>query len=212
MKRSKKLLMVLGISGALAATALTITTTTLLSKNVANDNVTPANQNTDFSILNKHKYSEKLNEVETLLHNDLKHNKYQDIRSELDNSKDEISKTITNESNEVDYTNAINSLQEAIDKALNKKAKADKEETRVNAKKEKYDKKLLELSEYENTYLSRVEIKRIKALRDNLIAEKEAINNAIYNQELKTQSLYDNAIEKLDDLLYNTKEKRRSYC
>ncbi|WP_330463691.1 V-type ATP synthase subunit I domain-containing protein [Metamycoplasma gateae] len=203
MKRSKKLLMWLGISNAIAATALTITVATLFSKKSNNTSY----EAKDLNILNKQKYLDKLNELNSLLENELNDEKYQSIKDELQNSRNNVTANINESSNEADYANAIKLLQKAIDKALADKAEIDDSIANLNASKEAYENKLLEIDQYSNTNLSNEELEKIKELKDLLTLETNNVKTNVENEETKSVSLYSNAVNKLDEILADIKSK-----
>ncbi|WP_330463688.1 V-type ATP synthase subunit I domain-containing protein [Metamycoplasma gateae] len=203
MKRSKKLLMWLGISNAIATTALTITVATLFSKKSNNTSY----EAKDLNILNKQKYLDKLNELNSLLENELNDEKYQSIKDELQNSRNNVTANINESSNEADYANAIKLLQKAIDKALADKAEMDDSIANLNASKEAYENKLLEIDQYSNTNLSNEELEKIKELKDLLTLETNNVKTNVENEETKSVSLFSNAVNKLDEILADIKSK-----
>lgn len=117
MKHSKKLLW-LGIANLIAATGLAITVSTLfLKKNSKSNNVVDL-------LKSKKEYEKKVNEVDKLL-KELEDDKYNGIKSKLQEKKDQTIASINKDSIKKDYEDATKLLEDAINEAKESKKTLD---------------------------------------------------------------------------------------
>ncbi|WP_427867271.1 hypothetical protein [Mycoplasmopsis arginini] len=163
MKKSKKILMWLGIANVIAAAALTVTTCSLFS-------------NANKKNINKSKYNKKISDIDVFLASDIKDDKYNKIKKELEDEEKTIKSTITSFSNQKDYDDATAKLQDALDKAKAAKLSLDSSNTNIDDAKEQYEAKRTEAQNYSTNELAE---DKYESIKNELDSELTRIQNLV---------------------------------